>query len=99
MIVPYNHVVALAGLLFVMGAFCVMARRNLVMLLLGLEIMLNAGAIAFVGAALHWQQIEGQVFALFVLAVAAAEVSVGLALIVCLYRHSGSIDPDQMERL
>jgi NADH-quinone oxidoreductase subunit K len=87
----------LAGLLFVMGAGCAVARRNLVMILLGFEIMLNAGGIAFVGAALRWQSMEGQVFALFILAVAAAEVSIGLALIVCIYRRSGTVAPDRLD--
>jgi NADH-quinone oxidoreductase subunit K len=94
MIVPYHHVVVLSGLVFLMGAFCAVARRNLITILLGLEVMLNAGAIGFVGAALRWQQMEGQVFALFIIAIAAAEVSLGLALIVCLYRRTGSVDPD-----
>jgi NADH-quinone oxidoreductase subunit K len=97
MIAPYSHVFLLAGLLFVIGAGCTVARRNLVMILLGFEIMLNAGAIAFVGAALRWQSIEGQVFALFILAVAAAEVSIGLALIVCVYRRSGTVAPDRLD--
>ncbi len=94
MIVPYNHVLILSGLLFLTGAFCAITRRNLIMILLGLEIMLNAGAIAFVGASLRWQQMDGQIFAFFIIAIAAAEVSVGLALIVALHRLSGSVDPD-----
>jgi NADH-quinone oxidoreductase subunit K len=93
-IVPYHHVIVLSGIVFLMGAFCAVGRRNLITILLGLEVMLNAGAIAFVGAALRWQQMEGQVFVLFIIAIAAAEVSLGLALIVCLYRRTGSVDPD-----
>jgi NADH-quinone oxidoreductase subunit K len=92
MIVPYGHVLLLAGILFVLGLACTVARRNLVMVLLGVEIMLNAAGIAFVGAALRWQQLEGQVFVLFIMTLAAAEVSVGLALIVRAYRRTGSID-------
>jgi NADH-quinone oxidoreductase subunit K len=71
------------------------ARRNLVMILLGVEIMLNGAAIAFVGAALRWQHLEGQAFVLFLIAIAAAEVSVGLAMIVTLYRRTGSLDPER----
>lgn len=93
MIVPFGHVFILAGTLFFMGIFCAVVRRNLIMILLGVEIMLNAASIAFVGAALRWQNLEGQVFALIILAVAAAEVSVGLALIVYAYRRTGSFDP------
>jgi NADH-quinone oxidoreductase subunit K len=73
---------------------CVVARRNLIMILLGVEIMLNAAAIALVGASLRWQAMEGQVLVLFILAVAAAEVSVGLALIVNAHRRSGRLDPN-----
>lgn len=94
MIVPYSHVVFLAGILFAMGVVCAVARRNLIMILIGVEIMLNAAALAFVSAALRWQQLEGQVFVLFILAIAAAEVSVGLALIVYAYRKTGSLDPE-----
>ena len=93
MIVPYNHVLVLAGILFLMGMFCVVTRRNLIMILLGLEIMLNAAAVAFVGAALRWQHLEGQAVAIFILAIAAAEVSIGLALVVCVYKRTGSLDP------
>jgi NADH-quinone oxidoreductase subunit K len=93
MIVPFGHVLLLAGVLFLLGLFCAVARRNLVMIVLGVEIMLNAAGIAFVGASLHWGQLEGQVFVLFILAVAATEVSVGLAMIVHAYRRTGSLDP------
>jgi NADH-quinone oxidoreductase subunit K len=93
MIIPYGHVLMLAGVLFVMGMFCVLARRHLIMILLGIEIMLNAAAIAFVAASLRWHTMEGQVFALFILAIAATEVSVGLALAVCAYRQTQSLDP------
>lgn len=99
MIVPFSHVMILAALLFLMGIFCVVARRNLIMILLGIEIMLNAASIAFVGSALRWQALEGQAFVLFIFAVAAAEVSVGLALIVCAYRRTGSIDPGSFDLL
>jgi NADH-quinone oxidoreductase subunit K len=94
MIVPFGHVLLLAGTLFLMGMFCAVARRNLIMIVLGVEIMLNAASITFVGAALRWQNLEGQIFVLFILAVAATEVSIGLALIVYAYRRTGSFDPD-----
>jgi NADH-quinone oxidoreductase subunit K len=99
MIVPYGHVLLLAGILFVLGLVCAVARRNLIMVLLGVEIMLNAAGIAFVGAALRWQQLEGQIFVLFIMAIAAAEVSVGLALIVRAYRRTGSIDQNTYDLL
>jgi NADH-quinone oxidoreductase subunit K len=65
MIVPFGHVLLLAGVLFLLGLLCAVARRNLVMMVLGVEIMLNAAGIAFVGASLHWGQLEGQVFVLW----------------------------------
>jgi NADH-quinone oxidoreductase subunit K len=94
MIVPFGHVLVLAGVLFALGMFCALARRNLIMIVLGIEIALNAASIAFVGSALHWKSIEGQALVLFILAVAATEVSVGLAVIVYAFRRSGSFDPN-----
>ena len=99
MIVPLGHVFILAGLVFCMGLVCLVARRNLIMTLVGVEVMMNAAAIAFVAAALRWQLMEGQVFMLFILAMAAAEVSVGLALIVGVFRLTGSLDPDRYDIL
>lgn len=99
MIVSFGHVLVLSGLLFLLGTVCAVARRNLIMILLGVEIMLNAATIAFVGAALRWHDMEGQVFVLFVFAVAAAEVSVGLALIISVYRRTGSVDPNNFNLL
>ena len=99
MMVSYSQVLILAGLLFTLGFFCTVARRNLVMMLLGVEIMLNAAMVALIGAALRWQNMEGQALVLFIFAVAAAEVSVGLAFIVCLHRGKGSLDPDQYHLL
>jgi len=99
MIVSFGHVLVLSGLLFLLGTVCAVARRNLIMILLGVEIMLNAATIAFVGAALRWHDMEGQVFVLFVFAVAAAEVSVGLALIIGVYRRTGSVDPNNFNLL
>ncbi|ABK17623.1 NADH-quinone oxidoreductase subunit NuoK [Syntrophobacter fumaroxidans] len=93
MIVPFGHVLLLAGALFGLGVFCAVARRNLIMIVLGVEIMLNAASIAFIGAAARWQSMEGQAFVLFILAVAATEVSIGLAIIVYAFRRTGSFDP------
>lgn len=99
MIVPYSHVLLLAGVLFLMGAACAVARRNLIMILIGVEVMLNAAGIALVGASLRWLQLDGQVFVIFIMAVAAAEVSVGLALIVYCQRRTGSVDADRYDLL
>ncbi len=99
MIVPFGHVFLLAGLIFSMGLVCLVAHRNLIMTLVGVEVMMNAAAIAFVAASLRWHLMEGQAFMLFILAVAAAEVSVGLSLVVSVYRRTGSIDPDRYDVL
>jgi NADH-quinone oxidoreductase subunit K len=99
MIVPFSHVLFLAVLLFLMGAVCAVARRNLVMILIGVEIMLNAAGLAFIGASLRWEHLEGQVFVIFILTLAAAEVAVGLALIVSSYRRTGSVNSDRYNLL
>ena len=94
MIVPFGHVLTLAGIIFCLGLVCVMARRNLVMILIGVEIMLNGAAIAFMGSGLLWQRLEGQAFVLFIIGIAATEVSVGLTLVLHAYRRTASVDPD-----
>ncbi len=93
MIAPFSHVLIVAGILFALGAFCAVVRRNLIMIVLGIEIMLNAASIVFVAASLHLNNLDGQSFVLFILAVAATEVSVGLAIIVYAFRRTGSFDP------
>jgi NADH-quinone oxidoreductase subunit K len=97
--IPFGYVLALAGIVVVLGMVCAVARRNLIMILLGVEIMLNGAAIAFAAAALRWQQLEGQAFVLFIIAIAAAEVSLGLALIVYLYHRTGSLNPEDYKVL
>jgi len=99
MIVPFNHVLLLALVLFLLGAACAVARRNLIMILIGVEIMLNSAALVFVGASLRWEQLDGQVLVIFILTVAAAEVAVGLALIVSAYRRTGSVNADRYNLL
>ena len=94
MIVPYGNVLLLAVILFFMGATCAISRRNLLTILVGVEIMLNAAGLAFVGASLKWQLLDGQAFVLFIFAVAASEVAVGLALIVYSHRRTGSVNAD-----
>jgi NADH-quinone oxidoreductase subunit K len=99
MMARYGDVLLLAGLLFLTGAVCAVARRNLVMILIGVEIMLNAAGLAFVAASLKWQLLDGQAFVLFIFAVAASEVAVGLALIVYSHRRTGSVYADQYKRM
>jgi NADH-quinone oxidoreductase subunit K len=85
---------ALAGLLFAMGLIGVLVRRNLLFMLLSLEIMMNAAGLAFIVAGAYWGNVEGQVMFVFILAVAAAEVAVGLALILQHFRRYNSLDVD-----
>ena len=99
MMIPYGHVIILAGMLFLMGAVCTLLRRNLIMILIGIEIMLNASGIAFAGASLKWGNLSGQAFVLFIMAVAAAEVAVGLALVIYVRRRTGSIKADRYNLL
>ena len=96
-IVPYSHVLILAGILFLMGAGCAVARRNLIMILIGVEVMLSAAGLAFIGASLHWQRLDGQAFVIFIMAVAASEVAVGLALIVYSQRRTGTLNADDYD--
>jgi NADH-quinone oxidoreductase subunit K len=97
--IPYGNVLLLAIILFLLGAVCSVVRRNLLMILTGVEIMLNAAGVAFVGASLKWQLIDGQAFVIFIFAVAASEVAIGLALIVYSQRRTGSIDADHYSRM
>ena len=99
MIIPYAQALYLSILLFLMGAACAVARRNLIMILIGVEVMLNAAGIALVAASLRWQALDGQILVLFIMTVAAAEVAVGLALILYLQRRSGSVHADRYRSL
>jgi NADH-quinone oxidoreductase subunit K len=99
MIVPFGHILVVAGILFFMGAGCVLARRNLIMILIGVEIMLNAAGIVFVGASLRWGTLDGQGFVLFIMVVAASEVAVGLSLITYVCRRTGTANADDHKLL
>jgi len=95
MIVSFHQILIFASFLFFLGLVCTVTRQNLIMILIGVEIMLNAAGIVFVGAALRWNSLDGQAFVLFLFAVAAAEVAVGLALIVFARRLKGTIEADR----
>jgi len=89
----------LAGILFSLGLTSLLVRRNLIFVLMSLEVMLNAAGLAFVVAGSRWHQADGQVMFLFILAVAAAEVSVGLALVLQIYRRCKSLDVDELSEM
>jgi NADH-quinone oxidoreductase subunit K len=96
-IVPYSHVLILAAILFLLGAATALARRNLIMILIGVEVMLSAAGLVFIGAAMRWQQLDGQAFVIFIMAVAASEVAIGLALIVYSQRRTGTVNADRYD--
>ena len=93
MIVPLVHVLILAAVLFALGLVCVLVwRSNVIMLLIGIEIMLNAAMLAFVGGAAYWGKPDGQVFSLMIMAMTSAEVSLALAMVVYLHRRHNTVD-------
>lgn len=97
--IPVEQGLILAGLLLTIGLIGVIVRRNFFYVLLSIEIMLNAAGLAFIVASAYLGQLDGQVLFLFILAVAAAEVSVGLAVVIKLYSHYRAIDVDRASEL
>ena len=97
--IPMRDGLLLAGILFSLGLTSLLVRRNLIFVLMSLEVMLNAAGLAFVVAASRWQQADGQVMFLFILAMAAAEVAVGLALVLQIYRRFKSLDVDAISEM
>ena len=94
MIVPIEHLLVISTILFVLGLACVIVRRSLIMILIGAEIMLNAVGLTLVGAAAFWQQIDGQIMVIFLMAMTSAEVSISLAMVVYLRKSKGTINSD-----
>ncbi len=88
-----------AGALFLTGLAGLLVRRNIIFMLMSIEIMLNSAAMVFVIAGSHWMQADGQVMFIFILTVSAAEVSVGLALILQMYHHFRTLDADEISML
>lgn len=92
--IPVEYVQALAAILFALGLAGVLVRRNILFILISIEVMLNASALAFIGAGARWGAPDGQVMFLFILATAGAEVSVGLALALQMYKRFRTLDID-----
>src|SRR4249920_1096541 len=92
--VTLNHYLILSAILFSIGTAGVFLRRNLITILLSVEIMLNAVNLSFVAFGRFVGSVDGQVIAFFVMTVAAAEAAVGLAIIISLFRHKESLNPD-----
>ena len=96
---PLNYFLILSAFLFCTGAYGVLARRNSVLVLMSIELMLNAVNLNLVAFSVNVQEVSGQVFALFVITIAAAEVGVGLAIVLLIYRNIKSPDLDRVEQL
>ena len=97
--VPINYYIILSAILFTLGVVGVLIRRNALIIFMSVELMLNAANLAMVAFSSVIQSFSGQIFVFFVIAVAAAEVAVGLALIVEIFKSKRSIDVDQMNSM
>lgn len=93
-----EYYLGLSAILFILGALGVLIRRNAIVIFMSVELMLNAANLAFVAYARQYQAMNGQIFVFFIMAVAAAEVAIGLALIVAIFRTKQSIDVDQINQ-
>ena len=97
--VPLSHYLALGAIMFVIGAAGVLMRRNAIIILMCIELMLNAVNITFVAFSRQWGDLTGQVFAIFVITVAAAEAAVGLAILISLNRDRAVLNVDEVNLL
>jgi len=98
-VIPMEHGLLLASILFLIGLVGVMTRRNIILILMSLEIMLNACGLAFIVVGAKWGQADGQIMFMLILSIAAAEVSVGLGLLLQAYRRFGTLDIDRASRM
>ena len=97
--IPLNHILFISSLLFAIGMLGLMIRRNIISILMSLEVMLNSAALAFVAAGAHWGQPDGQVVFMLILTVAAAEVAVGLGLVLQVQKRFKTLDMDHANRM
>ena len=97
--IPIGSVLLVSAVLFVMGLVGVLIRRSALVIFMSIELILNAANLAFVGSARHLGSMDGQIFAFFVMTVAAAEAAVGLAIIIALFRRRRTTDVDQVSLL
>ena len=97
--IPLNHILLVSSLLFSIGMLGLMIRRNIIFILMSLEVMLNAAALAFVAAGADWGQPDGQVVFMLILTVAAAEVAVGLGLVLQVQKRFKTLDMDRANRM
>jgi NADH-quinone oxidoreductase subunit K len=97
--VPVEIQILFAGLLFLMGLIGLLVRRNVIFMLMSIEVMFNAAGMVFIIGGAHWAKADGQVMFIFMLAVTAAEVSVGLAIILQMFHHYRTLDVDKLNNL
>jgi len=97
--VPIDIQILFAGILFFLGLIGLLVRRNMIYMLMSIEVMFNSAGLAFIIASTHWKQPDGQVMFIFILAVTAVEVAIGLALILQVYHHYKTLDADAINRL
>jgi len=96
---PYTPYFVLSAILFAIGLTGLFIRRNLLLMLLAIELLLNSANLSFIAASARWGELTGQVFAFFGMTIAAAEVTVGLALAILLFRNVDSVDTKHIEML
>jgi len=99
MTITLNHYLVLSALLFSIGVAGVLLRRNAIIIFMSIELMLNAVNLTFIAFARHLNALDGQIFVLFVMAVAAAEVAVGLAIIIAIFKRKSTADVDRVNLL
>jgi NADH-quinone oxidoreductase subunit K len=97
--IPLSHYLSLGAIIFIIGSVGVLTRKNAIIILMSIELMLNGVNITLVGFSYHLGDLNGQIFALFVIAVAAGEAAVGLAIIVALFRCRAVINVDEIRLL
>lgn len=97
--VPLNYYLILSAVVFSIGVVGVLIRRNLIVVLMSIELMLNAVNLTFIAFSRFLGSMEGQVVVFFVMAVAAAEAVIGLAIVISVYRHRQTLDPQEMQLL
>lgn len=97
--IPMETGMLVAAILFALGLLGVLVRRNIIFMLMSIEVMLNAAGLAFVVAGAAWGQPDGQVMFIFILAMAAAEISVGLALVISMYRKFNTVDTNAANKM
>lgn len=97
--VPFNIQLLLPGILFLIGLVGLLVRRNIIFMLISIEIMFNSAGMVFIMSGANWLQSDGQIMFIFILAVTAAEVSIGLALILQMFHHYKTLDADALNKL